>query len=57
MGIDGLLRESEPDGFTQVCSPSNSISLLMDPQPLSFEEKVENTHQLILDTLALFNSQ
>jgi hypothetical protein len=56
-GVDGLLRESEPDGFTQVCTSSNSISLLIVPQPLSFEENVENTHQLILDTLALFNSQ
>ena len=36
---------------------SNSISLLTVTQPLSFDEEVNNTYQLILDTAALYKSQ
>ena len=56
-GVDGLLRESEPDGFIQVCTPSNSISLLTITQPLSFDEKDKHIHQSLLNALALFESQ
>jgi len=56
-GVDGQLRESEPDGVTRVCTSSNSISLLTVTQPLSFEEEVEETYQMLLDILAVFESK
>ena len=56
-GIDGLLRESEPDGFIQVCTPSNSISLLTIAQPLSVDEKFKHLHQSLSNALTLIESQ
>jgi len=56
-GIDGLLRESEPDGFIQVCTPSNSISLLTIAQPLSVDEKFKHLHQSLSNALTLLEGQ
>jgi hypothetical protein len=56
-GVDGLLRESEPDGFTEARTSPSSISVLTVVQPLSFEEQCENTEKQLLMVLALFRSQ
>jgi len=56
-GIDSLLRESEPDGFTEVCTETGAISVLMVTQPLSLAEHMEGTEKNLEDALALFRSQ
>ena len=56
-GIDALLREREPHGFTQVRTSSNPISLLIITQPLSRDERVDNIEKELLDGLTLFRSQ
>jgi hypothetical protein len=56
-GVDGLPRESEPEGFPQVYPSFNSITLLTVAQALSFDEEVEAASQILLDALALLDSK
>ena len=58
MGIDSLLQESEPHGFTEVRTSSpSSIPVLKIAQPLSLDQEFDKSQQLLLDALALLNSQ
>ena len=56
-GIDGLFRESEPDGFTEVRTSPSSISVLTVTQPPSLEEQYEMRVNGALRLLALLRSQ
>ena len=56
-GIDGLLRESDPDGFTEVRTPPILISVLTVTQPLSLDEQYDNIEKGALRLLALIRSQ
>jgi len=56
-GVDSLLRESEPDGFTEVHTPPSSIPVLKVAQPLSLDQEFDEALQLLSDATALLKSQ
>ena len=56
-GTDGLLRESEPGGFTEVRTSPSSISVLTVAQPLSLEEESENQKKVLRFAIAMLESQ
>ena len=55
--IDGLLCESEPDGFTEVRTSPSLISVLTVTQPPSLDEQYENAENLVLRALDLLRSR
>jgi hypothetical protein len=57
MGIDGLLQESEPDGFTDICTLPSSISVLTVAQPPSLDEQFKDTCQQLFVVIDLLDSQ
>ena len=56
-GVDGLLRESEPDGFTEVRTSPSSIPVLKVAKPLSLDQEFDESLQLLSDATALLKSQ
>jgi hypothetical protein len=56
-GIDGLLRESEPDGFTKARTSPTSIAVLTVTQPPSADELLEDLEKRASQVVNMLRGQ